>query len=279
MLILLSNHALNHYGGSETWTRTMFDELSKFGKVHVYAASGNTVFPDMPPFDPAVSYDRGILNHKRCLTYLREHANIDRIIYTSHGVIPGAERPTEGADVYVAVSEEVQDRLAQDGYESVVIRNPIDLSRFTAKTGPRPNMKNVLWLSNNPRSKEKLIRGATKGMRLKIVGREGQLRDVRPAIKWADLVIALGRSAYESMAMKRNVIVLDYKGADGFVTPETMLELRKANCSGRRYGENWNIPRLVEEFGKYDSGLGDSLRSYIAENNNVETIAEQYLCL
>ena len=256
----------------------MFDELSKEHEVHVYAASGNTIYPDMPPVDRNVFYDRAILNHGQCLTYLLKRVGMNRIIFTSHGVIPGAEKPVSGADVYVSVSEEVQARLAKDGYESVVIRNPINLDRFNA-TKPSLKLGKVLWLSNNPRSKEKLIRGAAKGLRVKIIGRETQQRDVRSSIMWADLVIGLGRSAYEAMAMRRNVIVLDYKGADGFVDLDSILEFRKANCSGRRYGENWGIPRLVEEFGKYNPDLGDSLREYIAENNNVETIAEQYLCL
>lgn len=256
----------------------MFDELSKEHEVHVYANSGNTIYPDMPPFDRNVFYDRGILNHAACLTFLRKRASIGRTIFTSHGVLPGAEKPVDGADVYVSVSEEVQDRLASDGYESVVIRNPINLDKFNA-TKPSEKLGKVLWLSNNPRSKEKLIRESTRGLRLKIVGRGNQQRDVRSSIMWADLVIGLGRSAYESMAMRRNVIVLDYKGADGFVDLDSIMEFRKANCSGRRYAGNWNIPRLVEEFGKYNPDLGESLRSYIYLNNNVETIAEEYLCL
>ena len=90
----------------------MFDELSKEHEVDVYAANGNTVFPDMPPFDPNVFYDRGILNHAACLTFLRKRASIGRTIFTSHGVIPGAEKPVDGADVYVSVSEEVQAQRA-----------------------------------------------------------------------------------------------------------------------------------------------------------------------
>ncbi len=278
MKILLSNHGLNQYGGSETWIHTMFGRLSRTHEVHVYTPNRNTIFPEMPPYDPATTYDLGILNHSMCLTRLRDR-NIKRIIYTSHGVIPGAERPVEGADVYVSVSEEVQSALAAKGFESVVIRNPIDIERFKAKKPTRDTIRNVAYISNNPQSKATLIKQATTGLKYETAGRTNQQRDVRPILERADLVIGLGRTAYEAMAMGRNVIVYDYNGADGFVDTNSIFAFRESNCSGRTSKLTWTSEQLREAIDLYDPSLGPALRDYIGRHNNVATIAEDYLCL
>lgn len=278
MKILLSNHGLNQYGGSETWVYTMFRRLSYTHEVHVYTPGRNSIFPEMPPYDPAASYDLGILNHLMCLRFLRDK-NIKKIIYTSHGVIPGAEKPGEGADVYVSVSEEVQTVLAAKGFDSVVIRNPIDTERFKAAKPSKNVLRNVAYISNNPQSKVPLIKRSVAGLKFETAGRSTQQRDVRPMLNRADLVIGLGRTAYEAMSMGRNVVVFDYKGADGFVTPKTILDYRLSNCSGRHGGFNWDEAKLREAVDLYDPLLGPALREYIIDNNNVDTIVEQYLSL
>ena len=108
----------------------MYDELTRRGhQVSVYTPI-HQLWPEIPDFDPSGHYDLGILNHSNCLTHLR-NMNIDRIVFTSHGVIPQPEWPVDGADVYVGVSEEVvADMNNRFGIDGVVIRNPIDTERF-----------------------------------------------------------------------------------------------------------------------------------------------------
>lgn len=281
MKILLSNHALQNRGGSETWTYTMYQELSKNHDVSVYTPRQNTLFPFMKRFQMSESYDLGILNHGMTVKKL-ERADIKKRILTSHGVIPGAERPVDGADLYVSVSEEVQARLAASGYESTVIRNPIDLEKFTCTPSDRPKLKTALFLSNNPRNAmARNLKEAAQnsGVKLIIGGRGNTIADTQGTMDSVEMVFGLGRSAYEAMAMERNVVIFDYNGADGVATLETLPLYRTSNCSGRFHKEKWDAYEIMEAFDSYDPERGASLREYIRENNNVVTIAEKYLCL
>lgn len=280
MRILLSNHALQRMGGSETWTHTMYERLSRDHTVHVYTPKTNTLYPFMDKYDGG-HYDLGILNHTSNLKFLRDK-DIDKIIFTSHGVIPGAERPTDGADHYVAVSEEVQSNLASKGYESTVIRNPINLELHYQRRPADRELKKVLYVSNNPPKVSNRIARAVKGLGLefeKVGGGSYSGWEIAMKMNHASTIISLGRGAYEAMATQRNVIVMDYNGSDGIATPESLPEIRKNNCSGRRYGLDWNEEQIQSALLQYDPNLGLRLRAYINENNNVNDIAEQYLCL
>jgi hypothetical protein len=77
------------------------------------------------------------------------------------------------------------------------------------------------------------------------------------------------------MSCGRNVIVYDYNGSDGIVNTESIVELRKNNCSGRRYGLKLSAKDLRRLLDKYDPNL--NMRNYIIKNNNVRDIAQQYL--
>ena len=94
-----------------------------------------------------------------------------------------------------------------------------------------------------------------------------------------DLVVGMGRTALEAMACGRPVVIAGRKGIDGYATPETMLEFRKSNCSGRAKKIPVTPEAMIEEFRKYDPKDGERLREYVKENNAVEKIAEQYLAL
>jgi len=247
----------------------MFDELSKTHEVHVFSIKPNKVWPEMPHYD-GEHYDLGIINHAVNLIKFRK-ANIGRLICTSHGI------------VYVSVSEEVQASLAAKGYGSVVIRNPIDTNLFV-RTRPIPTAPaKVLVLSNNPPRVTHRIARAIKGLKLPYQRYGGASQTSQPhliqELDGASHVISLGRGCYEAMSMERNVIVMDYNGADGIITPESMLEFRKNNCSGRRYGLNWSEQDLQRAIMEYDPTLGPKLREYIIENNNVVDVAQRYLAL
>jgi hypothetical protein len=81
------------------------------------------------------------------------------------------------------------------------------------------------------------------------------------------------------MSCGRNVIVFDYMGADGLVTPENIYHFRKRNCSGRTHRMMYTPEEFRAELGLYDQNLGPQLREYILKENNVKTIAQQYLSL
>jgi len=281
--ILLTNFTLGSLGGTQTWVQTMAKELAQRGfDIYLFAGDNNysVIGTAYTQFDPSVEYDIALINHNTCLTAL-EGVKIKKKIFTSHGILPELEQPVEGADFYVAVSEEVQENLKKQGFDATVIRNPIDLDVYYPTRAfthfPQP-LRNVVYMSNYQGGCVEVIKEACKklNINLKVYGKNEPMPSLQ-AFREADLVIGLGRTAYEAMAMNKNVIIFDYNGADGFVTPETILEFRKNNCSGRRHKIKLDADGLVELFKKFDYKM--QMRKYIADNNDVKLIVSQYLQL
>ena len=72
-------------------------------------------------------------------------------------------------------------------------------------------------------------------------------------------------------------MIVNQFGCDGMVTEDNISELRKNNCSGRRYNFSWATIDMVNEFRKYDPDR--NMRGYILKNNNIGKIAKEYLSL
>lgn len=96
-------------------------------------------------------------------------------------------------------------------------------------------------------------------------------------INKVDLVITLGRGALEAMSCGRNVIVYDYNGGDGMITPESYNEIRQKNFSGRRYSLMYNEQDLMQELCKYTSSFGNANRKIIENNHSVKKNVRELL--
>lgn len=257
MQILLVNWRLDRGGGTEEWTHLMGASLRHLGH--------DVSLTDKPTKQ---HYDLAIINHLDPSDF-----NASKKIYTVHGIIPALELPKKGADVYVGVSEEIATKY---GFEHV-IRNPIDLNRFTTQSKVNPEPQNILAISNNPLD-EDLVREATKGWSFQRIGGNNRVKNPEKYIEWADVVITLGRGCYESMAMNRNVLVYDYNGGDGMITHENYYHFRQNNCSGRYNGFNWTAEELRWQIeGAYDSD--PQFRQHIEKHHDPIKVAEEYLAL
>lgn len=267
MRILLTNYILGGTTGSETWTASMQQALE---------SQGHTVYTRTAA-DESPKVDLAIINHNTCLEAFK-HLDCPKI-FTSHGVLPDLEQPVGGADIYISVSEEVQDNLKQKGFDSHIIRNGIDCNKYKATTPTSKVLKRVLFSSNYPGSARKKVAEACNqlGIEFETIGGPYRTTEVVEAINRADLVVGLGRTAYEAMACERNVLIYDYNGGDGMATPDSLVEFRKNNCSGRRYRHNYTVEDLKQLLLTYDQSLGKQLRSYILENNNIEHTSRKYL--
>ena len=259
MKILLTNYSLQYRAGSETWTMTMFNKLSKEYDVDVYVSKAGINALINASSDSKKHYDLALINHSSCLKEIRDW-NIDKRIFTSHGIIPKLEQPISGADVYVSVSGEVQSNLVDKGFESVIIRNPIDTDYFIGSPG-NDELKSILFLNNHAQKINcfKIVRAACCGYNFKILS--SWKKTVKEEIAQADLVISSGRGCYEALSCGKNVMIVNQFGCDGMVTEDNILELRKNNCSGRRYNFSWNTRDIVHEFEKYDPNR--NMRGYI----------------
>lgn len=270
MRILLTNYILGGQTGSETWVESLKHQLEKKGhEVRTRTAEqGVDFFPHI-----------AIINHNTCLDAYKFLPC--KKIFTSHGVIPDLEQPVEGANFYVSVSEEVQQNLKDKGFSSVVIRNGIDCDKFYSTAPVHQTLQRVLFSSNynsNARYKVKLA-CEELGIGFETIGGAHRTKNVLEAINRADLVVGLGRTAYEAMACERNVLIYDYNGGDGLATPESLLEYRKNNCSGRYNRHDYTVEDIKNLLKQYDPNLGKQLRNYILENNNMERVADEYLRL
>lgn len=271
MKIILSNNMIGGNTGSETWVYTMKTALESLGhSVFIFTPDTNII---------DIEFDLAIINHNTCLKQLMDLPC--KKIFTSHGILPILEQPIKGADIYVSVSEEVQQHLKDLGFESTIIRNGIDCDKYKSTKPTNDKLTNVLFSSHYQGSALPVIKQACNelGFNLTIIGKGNEVNNAIDYINESDLVIGLGRTAYEAMACERNVIVYDYNGADGFVTPETLLDYRKNNCSGRYNKKSLSVEELKELLLQYDKDLGIKLRKYVLENNNILNTVSQYLNL
>lgn len=289
MKILLATRSLGELGGSEVWTVTMAKALRKLGHEVTVACRGkNNLLPDFPEVRlerPHGDYDLGLFNHMSMLDKKELRERCEMVIQTCHGVIPGEEKPHPAANIHVAVSEEVRDAIARKPgvTETYVIRNPINTSLFKPEIELNETPKRVLYISNNGdhRFGSLIEQGVRKaGAELVKLGRAyGRTLDPQEVMNSVDLVISLGRGAYEAMACGRPVVVADVRGGEGYVHPDFVWEWRKSNLSGRYNKHVVDVKWLVKEIGKYEPHHGAQLRTYVEAEHNDLSIARHYLAL
>src|SRR5690606_35971545 len=94
---------------------------------------------------------------------------------------------------------------------------------------------------------------------------EKQVWDIENAINEADLVVGLGRSAYEAMACGRPVVIFDHRPysncyADGYLKNDIIEESLKMNCSGRRFKLELTSKELESEIFNYNPNDKNFLR-------------------
>ena len=289
MKVLLATRSMSELGGSEVWTVTMAKALTKLGHDVTIACRGaNNLlsnFPEIRLERPRGEYELGLFNHISMLEKKELRQRCETIIQTCHGVIPGEEKPHPAADIHVAVSDEVRDAIRDKPgvTETYVIRNPIDTSRFRPETELNETVKRVLYISNNGDSDfGDLVEQAAKnaGAELVKLGRAyGRSMNPQEIMNTVDLVISLGRGAYEAMSCGRPVIAADIRGGDGYVHPDFVWEWRKNNLSGRYNKHDVSIDWLTAEILKYQPHHGAQLRNYIEVEHNDLSVARYYIAL
>ena len=282
MNILLTNYFMTSLGGSETFTYTLAKELERLGhNVEVFAFEYDDKFNLNFVYKPKSKYDLILASHNVCLKILK-HTEGYKIL-TCHGIYPRLEQPIEGANRYVSISEEVQQYLRFKGFNSTIIHNGIDCKRFISYRKINKKLQNVLSLCKGDSANYRLAK-ACKNLELEFETIQS-IWNVEEMINWADLVVSLGRGAYEAMSCGRSVFVYDtreyteLKTGDGIVTKENCNELLKNNFSGRRFKIPYSVKDLERELLKYDSTIGEFNRKFALENFDVRKTAKQYLKL
>lgn len=281
MKILCTNYNLISPGGSETFTYTLSKELARRGHdvdVTAYMIgefSERFTHANLTP-KPKAEYDRIFVNHYPCLRTLNGTKGYK--VLTCHGTL-GVENPTSGADRYVAISEEVKRHMKTAGYEAEVIFNGVDCERFRSMQPINKHLTSVYSLCQGEEANG-MVKEACQIAGWRFSDKRGF--DMEQYMNEADLVVSLGRGAYEAMACGRSVLVFDsrhYMGllGDGLLTWDNIDEPKRYNCSGRAFKKIFDTDGLIAEMLKYRPEQGEFNRQHALENMNIEKQVERYL--
>ena len=288
MKILLGTHYLAKTGGTESYTYALATELKRLGHevehfANVRGGVSSLLEEKGVPFMSADHYDLILANHNTVVDKIWTYGFI---VQTCHGNIAELEQPSPYADTYVSVSEEVRDHLQSLGFQSAaVIPNGIDCNRFFPKKPVSQTLTTVLSLCQSDVAND-FIRKCCDAANVEFLCSNkftDNVWSIEELINQSDLVIGLGRSAYDAMACGRAVLVYDYREymgeflGDGMLTPETIGKSMYCNCSGRASRMKFDEQTFVEEMQKYSPELAAWSREYALQNLNIEQAVQRYL--
>lgn len=288
MKILLGTHYLAKTGGTESYTFALAMELKRLGhEVEHFAIIRGGVSAMLEeqgvPFLTSDRFDLILANHT---TVVEQLWPLGFTVQTCHGNIAELEQPSPYADAYVAVSEEVREHLQSKGYRAAaVIANGIDCNRFCQKRPISSTLKTVLSLCQSDVANDFIRRCCQQeGIRFlqsnKFTDNVWAIEDL---INESDLVIGLGRSAYDAMACGRCVLVYDFRDymgeflGDGMLTPDSIGHSMLCNCSGRASRQKFDEQTFIAELHKYSPELGAWGRQFALEHLNIEKAVAAYL--
>jgi len=283
--VLIATNHLDRLGGTETWTYTMAKEFERRGwLVEVFTLQNGELADKLPVVEkPTGEYDLVIINHNSCLRALSDVRG--KKIFTSHGIYPQLEQPESGADEYVAISEEVKKHMKELGFKATIIRNGVDCERFKPKKKIPAKAKRVLSLCHGEEANENIKKACEEmGLEFDDIG-GNRIFEIEEKINNADIVVTLGRGAYESMACGRAVMVYDsrkyspFKTGDGMVTEKNVDQISENNFSGRKFKIKMTVADIKREFKKYKPTMGEFNRKYALANFNIKKQAEKYIKL
>lgn len=277
--------------GTETHVYAMAKELKDLGhEVSVFTFLKKVAWEFMRTLDIELleddisnKFDLAIINGNNCFIKAPKSAFK---IFISNGVNPSVEYALPGADAYVSISEEVQHNLKKHDYLSVVIPNGIDHDRFSETKKINKKIKTVLLLNNQinqERPDFQIINEVCNEMNITLLPIGLSMGTAQwETEKWmneSDLVISMGRGAYEAMACERNVVVAGYGKMVGFVDNKTYPEMMKFNCAGRNVHPVMTKENLKEEFLKYNQKQGENNRKLSLKYNNIKDTVQNFLDL
>ena len=288
MKILLGTHYLAKAGGTESYTFALAMELKRRGhEVEHFAIIRGGVSAMLEeqgvPFLTSDRFDLLLANHTTVVEQLWPRGFT---VQTCHGKIAALEQPSPFADAYVAVSEEVSEHLRSKGYRAAaVIANGIDCNRFCQKRPISSTLKTVLSLCQSDVANDFIRRCCQQeGIRFlqsnKFTDNVWAIEDL---INESDLVVGLGRSAYDAMACGRCVLVYDFREymgeflGDGMLTPDSIGHSMLCNCSGRASRLKYDEQAFKREMQKYSPELAAWGREYALEHLNIEVAVRKYL--
>jgi hypothetical protein len=282
MKILLSGRYLSEAGaggGSGSYFRILSRAFLKAGH--------ETVLTDEPVKFKDTKFDLTITSHEK-LEQVKSWNNIK--VHVCHGPYKGPEEARPGADFYVSVSEETQSSLKTKGYDSSVIRQPIEIFPYNETVNSAAgilfirnnNTKCLQWWKNLPK-----IRNFFKKCGIWEIGEikvSDPSRPINPQILESRMVISLGRGALEAMALSRCVIIADNRGniglkGDGYLNRALAEKSMLCNYNGKSFGFKASKEWMAGEIKKYNPEDARGLHDHVFIRHESLMIAEQFIKL
>lgn len=288
MHILLTSHYLAKTGGTESYTFALAMELLRRGHhVEHFAIERGGVSDILAehgvPFMSSDHYDLILANHTTTTEAVHTRGFT---IQTCHGPTAMLEQPSPWANIHVAVSEEVRDHLLHLGYPvAAVIHNGINCLRFRPRRPIATELRTVLSLCQSDTANAFVRRCCERdGLRFLQANKyTDNVWAIEELINQSDLVVGLGRSAYDAMACGRPVIVYDYREymgeflGDGILTPDNIHDSLRCNCSGRSHRLKYDEQAFIAEMHKYTPDLGTWSRQFAVRNLNIRHTVGEYM--
>lgn len=279
MEILISSMALD-YSGVPTYTYTLYNELTKMGHdVQIYSPKLGGMAELMFCVDKIGNIDSPeiiLAQHKLCAEELRYAFPNMPIVFNAHGSLPeGEQKPNAAIQRFIAINEVTANNLYLQGVEKDkldIVRDFIDVDRFSSEHKINRTLKNVLYVSNYRKGKTwEVINGACKklGLNFIAVGAVyGRAKKMQEAINWADLVISSGRVILEAMSCERAALSFDKERGYGYITPQMYWDSREFNFGWPTAINYYEVDSLIEQINKYSQIDGVINRELILEHYN-----------
>ncbi len=276
MKILITNHHLQEYTGTEISTLTLAKYLSKNKhEIVVYSKYlHQNLTDDFKKLKINVVNDLEIIKeekfdiihiqHNICAFEVKKYFPDTPLVMWVHGVIPYLEKPPFidiNISKFLVNNKEGFDYVNNLGVpkEKIIIyRNLIDSEKFyqTSKINIKP--KRALIISNKiTPEKEYLLKKVLErenieykfaGMRFECIPNHELINEINKV----DIVFTLGLGAIESMFCGRIPIIYDCNLNDGIVTSKNFDFLKEYNFSGRATKQIFNENDLTNEIKKYN---------------------------
>ena len=284
MNILITTHQLANFAGSELYTFQLAKGLSEAGhRVTVYSRYVD-VFESLFALEKIhlvmdlnevkkKHFDVAHVQHNITALEVRQLFPEVPIFFLSHSGVAFLEHvPLIDVNIslYGAVSEYVKASLKKQGVlkrNVVVVNNLIDEKLFSSVQSINDVPKQAVIISNRIDSQtESRIEKACKklGIKLKKVGARFESvpnEELPQIINDADIVFSLGRGVMETMMCGRVPFILDFKGGDGMVTPQTYSHLESCHFNGTLRGQKFTVAQIVKEIReKYSVANGKDLQ-------------------
>lgn len=287
MNILVATNHLDTIGGTETFTYSLIEELKRRKyNVEYYTLQKGIVSDKIEKelgvnFSSKEKYDLILANHN---TTVNKLFGKGFIIQTCHGATIPKEQPCWKANAFVSISKEIQTHLERKNFKSKVIYNGINLDRFKIIHPINDTLKKVLSLSQSQEVDEK-IKNICHELEIEFYSINkftNPVWEIENIINKHDLVIGIGRSAYDSIACGRPVLIYDNRSyinrfyGDGYLL-DIFDKSIEFNCSGRFAKKEYSNQDIRSEFLKYHKDHSLLVRKIAEEHLDIQQKCDEYL--